>query len=85
MARTLVRAGRARGIVSACLAEGRRAEAESLSIVHYSYTAQAHTAGCRSVGGAVGQGGSTVGSSATALKRFAEEFGLDLPSKDGQE
>lgn len=85
MACTLVRAGRARGIVSACLAEGRRAEAETLCMAHYSYAAQTRTAGCHSLGGAVGQGGSTVGSSATALKRFAEEFGLDLPSEDGQE
>lgn len=85
MAHTLLRAGRARGMVAASLAAGNREEAYNLCQMHYAVAAAApadHANG----GGAVadraktdGDGCGGTAASKNALSRFAEEFGLQLP------
>lgn len=70
MIRTLVRAGRARGMVAASLATRKREEAYSLCQMHYAVTGSAPVE--------AGSGGA--GAAPTnALTRFAKEFGLQLP------
>lgn len=69
MVRTLVRAGRARGMVAASLATGKRDEAYSLCQMHYAVSTAA--AGVRK-----GGGGGDAGAPTNALARFAKEFGL---------
>ena len=84
MVRTLVRAGRARGMVAASLAAGKRNEAYSLCQMHYAVsTAATVGTGIEAAGGvskeAGGSGGAT-GAPTNALARFAKEFGLRLPA-----
>ena len=87
MVRTLVRAGRARGMVAASLAAGKCDEAYSLCRVHYAVSTAATVGiGSEAAGGVseedgdvgVGVGGAT-GALTIALARFAKEFGLQLP------
>ena len=86
MVRTLVRAGRARGMVAASLSTGKREEAYSLCQMHYAVTGFAPV-GAGSGGGAGGvrkggAGGGGAGGDAptNALARFAKEFELQLPA-----
>eukprot|EP00752_Nemacystus_decipiens_P005910 g5342.t1 len=83
---TLVRAGRARGMVAASLAAGKREEAYSLCQMHYAVigpewgrgAGRGGADGARQGGVAVGGAGS-VDAPTNALARFAQEFGLQLP------
>lgn len=85
MVRTLVRAGRARGMVAASLATGKRKEAYSLCQMHYAVTASARVVGAGSGGGGgAGKEGAAGGDALAnapinALTRFATEFRLQLP------
>lgn len=89
MVRTLVRAGRTRGMVAAALAAGKREEAYSLCQMHYAVTTATTPApvgagsggsgGARN-GDADDDGDDGAGFPANALTRFAKEFGLQLPS-----
>lgn len=78
MVSTLVRAGRARGMVAASLAAGKRQEAYSLCQMHYGAAAAVVANGIehgRGGGAAAGAGGG----SRNSLERFAKEFSLKLP------
>lgn len=86
MVRTLVRAGRARGMVAASLSTGKRDEAYSLCQMHYAVVTGPTPVGAAGSGGGAGgvrkgdAGGDAGGHRPTnALTRFAKEFGLQLP------
>lgn len=84
MVRTLVRAGRARGMVAASLATGKREEAYGLCQMHYAVAAAAATASSAVGNGGAGgvrkqEGGGGSVAANNALTRFAKEFGLQLP------
>lgn len=82
MVRTLVRAGRARGMVAASLAAGKREEAYSVCQMHYAVNAAASAPGPVGAGGVRedgGGGGGDAGGPTNALTRFAKEFRLQLP------
>lgn len=85
MASMLVRAGRARGVVAASLARGGRTQALALCRMHYSVqkslSAGAHTAAGDGRVSAPRRASSL--NSEAVLERFAEEFGLELPSAEG--
>lgn len=86
MVRTLVRGGRARGMVASSLATEKREEAYGLCQMHYAFAAAATAAANASAvgnGGGGGmrkeEGGGDSGAPKNALTRFAKEFGLQLP------
>lgn len=81
MVSALVRAGRARGLVSACLANGRRSDAKAICRLHYR-AGNASDEDRKAVADVM-EGGAkdkpkpdSKGDS--FLKRFAGEFGLEL-------
>ncbi|CAB1115154.1 unnamed protein product [Ectocarpus sp. CCAP 1310/34] len=84
MVSTLVRAGRARGMVAASLAAGKRQEAYSLCQMHYAAAAAVvvngieHGRGGGAAAAAAAAAG-TGGWSRNSLERFAKEFDLKLP------
>lgn len=84
MASALVNAGRARGLVGSCLANGRRKEACAICRLYY----QAKVASIcnRDGAGVVEKEHDAMRPPAkktdTILEKFAEEFGLELPCTD---
>lgn len=72
MARTLVQAGRARGLVVDSLVAGKREEAYRLCQMHYAVSAASAACGEPSPR-------ESITASQNALTRFAEEFGLQVP------
>ncbi|CAN0368930.1 unnamed protein product, partial [Ectocarpus sp. 12 AP-2014] len=82
MVSTLVRAGRARGMVAASLAAGKHQEAYSLCQMHYAAAAAVVANGIehgRGGGAAATAAAGTGGGCRNSLERFAKEFGLKLP------
>lgn len=81
MVSTLVRAGKARGLVSACLANGRSSDANAVCRLHYR-AGNASAEDRKAVAGVMGDGAKdrprSDSKADTFLKRFAEEFGLEL-------
>lgn len=79
MVRTLMRAGRTRGMVAASLAAEKREEAYSLCQMHYAVTASAAASAPVGVGGVRKEdAGGDASVPTNALTRFAREFGLQL-------
>ncbi|CAM9795603.1 unnamed protein product [Ascophyllum nodosum] len=85
MASALVNAGRARGLVGSCLANGKRKEA--FAVCRLYYQSKAASICNRDGAGVVEKEHEAMPPPAkktdTILEKFAEEFGLELPCTDG--
>lgn len=77
MVSALVRAGRARGLVSACLSNGRLSDAKSICRLHY--RAGNPSEDRKAVADVMEDGAKDRPKSDSFLMRFVEEFDLELP------